>query len=421
MKLINLNIYGIQFFLLCLIPLALVFSRFFADFFVVIICILFIANKLIEKKNPFNNLFFKIFMLFWILISLRSLFSEDIYFSFRSSFTFIRFAILALAINDLIKNNSKRIYLLFLSIILSLLFVAIDGVYQFFNGRNIFGFEQITAGRVSGFFKDELILGSYISRLAPIFVGAYFYCKYLKLIKKNYDCFFFIVSIFLLFVVIISGERTSTAYIFITFFFSLFFFSIQKKYKILITLFTFFLLIFVFIKNETISNRYFIVFDQVGLKKLEYKKDSKIYFMSTDHHHHAIAAYKIFKENILFGSGAKMFRIICEKRYKEVSNSCTTHPHNLVMQFLSETGVLGFLFYFFSLLYVFFQMIKIIKKITLGAIADNYKARFFYLVAMLISLFPVLPSGNFFNNWIGIVSFLSLGMYLSTTKISSKC
>jgi hypothetical protein len=91
------------------------------------------------------------------------------------------------------------------------------------------------------------------------------------------------------------------------------------------------------------------------------------------------------------------------------------------MQFLSETGVLGFLFYFFSLLYVFFQMIKIIKKIILGTVADNYKARFFYLVAMLISLFPVLPSGNFFNNWIGIVSFLSLGMYLSTTKISSKC
>jgi hypothetical protein len=418
MKLVNLNIYSTQFFFLCLIPLALVFSRFFADFFVVIICVLFIAKSLIEKKNYFNNIFFKIFLLFWTLISLRSLFSEDIYFSFRSSFTFIRFAILALAINYLIKNNSKRIYLLFLTIILLLLLVAIDGVYQFFNGRNILGFEQITAGRVSGFFKDELILGSYISRLAPIFIGSYFYCKYLKLIKKNYDDLFLIVSIFLLFAVILSGERVSTVYIFITVFFSLFFFSIEKKYKILITLFTIFLLTFIFIKSKTISNRYFIIFDQVGFAKLENKEDQKIYFMSTDHHHHAIAAYKIFKENILFGSGAKMFRVICDKRYKDASNSCTTHPHNLIMQFLSETGIFGFLFYVFSLFYVLFQMIKIIKKIIIGPLADNYKAKFFYLVALLISLFPVLPSGNFFNNWIGIVSFLGLGMYLSTTKLT---
>jgi O-antigen ligase len=421
MKSINLNIYSVQFFLLCLIPLALVFSRFFADFFVVIICILFIANSLIEKKTYFNNIFFKIFLLFWIVISLRSLFSEDIYFSFKSSFTFIRFAILALAINYLIKSEPKRIYLLFLTVILSLLLVAIDGLYQFFNGRNIFGFEQITAGRVSGFFKDELILGSYISRLAPIFIGAYFYCKYLKLIKKNYDYIFFIVSIVLLFTVIISGERVSTVYIFITVFFSLFFFNIQKKYKILITLLTIFLLIFIFIKSKNISNRYLMIFDQLGLSKLEYKEDSKIYFMSSDHHHHAIAAYKIFKENILFGSGAKMFRVICDKRYKEVNNSCTTHPHNIVMQFLSETGFLGFLFYVFSLFYVLSQMIKIIKKKIIGSITDNYKARFFYLVALLISLFPVLPSGNFFNNWIAILSFLGLGMYLSTTKLSSKC
>jgi len=418
MKLINLNIYSAQFFFLCLIPLALVFSRFFADFFVVMICILFITKNLIEKRNYFNNIFFKIFLLFWILISLRSLFSEDIYFSFRSSFTFIRFAILALAINYLIKNDPKRIQLLFLTIILSLLLVAIDGVYQFFNGRNIFGFEQITAGRVSGLFKDELILGSYISRLTPIFLGAYFYCKYLKLIKKNYDNLFFIVSIFLLFVVILSGERVSTVYILITVFFSLFFFSIKKKYKFLIIFFTIILLIFVFIKSKTISNRYFIIFDQVGLTKLKKKEESKIYFMSTDHHHHVIAAYKIFKENILFGSGAKMFRVICDKRYKDASNSCTTHPHNLIMQFLSETGILGFLFYVFSLFYVLFQIIKIIKKKIIGPIADNYKAKFFYLVAMLISLFPVLPSGNFFNNWIGIVSFLGLGMYLSTKKIS---
>ena len=173
----KLNLCNIQFFFVCLIPIALVFSRFFADFFVVIICFLFFIQNIKEKKNYFNNIFFKIFIIFWLIISIRSLFSEDLYLSFKSSFTFVRFAIFALAINYLIKNDFKRIYILFIVISISLLLVVTDGSIQFFFGKNIFGYEQITPGRVSGFFKDELILGSYISRLAPILIGIYFYCK----------------------------------------------------------------------------------------------------------------------------------------------------------------------------------------------------------------------------------------------------
>jgi O-antigen ligase len=138
--------------------------------------------------------------------------------------------------------------------------------------------------------------------------------------------------------------------------------------------------------------------------------------MSSDHHQHAIAAYKIFKENILIGSGVKMFRVICEKRYKVRINSCTTHPHNLFMQFLSETGIVGTFFYVLSLSYVFFQIIKILKKKFSENGNDNMKGNFFYLIALLISLFPILPSGSFFNNWIGIVSFFSLSIFLSSKK-----
>ena len=29
-----------------------------------------------------------------------------------------------------------------------------------------------------------------------------------------------------------------------------------------------------------------------------------------------------------------------------------THPHNTIMQFLSETGIIGTIFYFVSLLYI---------------------------------------------------------------------
>ena len=47
-----------------------------------------------------------------------------------------------------------------------------------------------------------------------------------------------------------------------------------------------------------------------------------------------------------------MFRIICDKRYNINAFTCSTHPHNTIMQFLSETGIIGTIFYFVSLLYI---------------------------------------------------------------------
>jgi O-antigen ligase len=82
------------------------------------------------------------------------------------------------------------------------------------------------------------------------------------------------------------------------------------------------------------------------------------------------------------------------------------------MQFLSETGILGLIFYILTLFYVLFKMLKIFKLKIYNKIKDSHRCQFFFLIALLIALFPVLPSGSFFNNWIGIVSFLPAALYL---------
>ena len=46
---------------------------------------------------------------------------------------------------------------------------------EFFNGENIFGFKMSDI-RVSSFFGDELILGSFLSRLLPIMFALMFLC-----------------------------------------------------------------------------------------------------------------------------------------------------------------------------------------------------------------------------------------------------
>ena len=41
-----------------------------------------------------------------------------------------------------------------------------------------------------------------------------------------------------------------------------------------------------------------------------------------------------------------MFRVMCKKEEFQVGiKPCSTHPHNFYVQLLSETGVIGFSFY----------------------------------------------------------------------------
>ena len=49
-----------------------------------------------------------------------------------------------------------------------------DSIFQFFTGFNILGFE-IISDRVSSFFNDELILGSYLVRVMPIILWFMFF------------------------------------------------------------------------------------------------------------------------------------------------------------------------------------------------------------------------------------------------------
>ena len=45
---------------------------------------------------------------------------------------------------------------------------------------------------------------------------------------------------------------------------------------------------------------------------------------------------------------------------------------------------------------------------------SNYKISL--LIAFFVTLWPIVPSGNFFNNWLNILYFFPLGFYLEKIK-----
>ena len=77
----------------------------------------------------------------------------------------------------------------------------------------------------------------------------------------------------------------------------------------------------------------------------------------------------------------------------------TTHPHNFYAQMLAELGIIGFLTLLFFFLYITFLFIKIFifsfLEISNTLPTSQYVYCFYFM-----TLFPFLPSGNFFNNWL---------------------
>ena len=122
----------------------------------------------------------------------------------------------------------------------------------------------------------------------------------------------------------------------------------------------------------------------------------------------------MFKDNILTGIGPRMFRYTCGLEKYNIWEGCSTHPHNTYVQLLSETGIFGFIFVLLIFLYLFFYIIK-------HWVMKIYKKKFIFsdfqlclLSAVLISIWPFVPNGGFFNNWLNIIYFFPVGFYLGT-------
>ena len=97
----------ISIFCACLVPL-LVTGPFLPDLLLTILSLWFLYYLLRKKiYNIFRNSYFYVFIGFWLVCILSSLLSDEILFSLKSSFFYIRIAIFALLISYLIDLNKK--------------------------------------------------------------------------------------------------------------------------------------------------------------------------------------------------------------------------------------------------------------------------------------------------------------------------
>ena len=406
--------YTVPIILFSLLPFFLITGPFLSDLSVSFISLLFLIHCLREKNfSYFKNKYFYFFLIFWIYLLINSLINNFNLDSLKISFFYFRYGFFVIAIIALLEVENKFIKYFFYSIFFCFVALILDGFYQYFNGQNILGWKSSV--RTSSFFGEEKILGSYLSRLWPIFFGLS-----IVIIKKKNFLFSLVILIFILSeaLVFLSGDRSAFFYMNLS---ALFVILFSKKLAILrvyTLLGSVILLIIISYINPTAKERVFdLTLEQMNLNnKNDENKNSEYYIFSKTHTHHYISAYRMYLDNKILGVGVKNFRKFCKyEKYSKSILSCATHPHNTYIQILSEIGLIGFLFLITVLIYF---LIYMFKHLLLKIKGNSYFTDFEICILSGISMYlwPIIPTGNVFNNWLTIVMIINLPFLIWSRK-----
>ena len=424
----NNKIFNFLSWIVYLFPLSIIIGNFYSNFIVAVGSLTFFIYSIIKKREEFNNPFFKIFLIFWFLIVVRSLFTSEILFSFKSSFLFIRYALFCLLVKFLILNNKYFLKNFFKINVILLIFISIDALIQFYFGKNLFGkfASQIENNRISGVFGKELILGSFITKISFILFA-------INVIKKNHYYNFFLI-IFFFIVVFITGERASFFLFTVGIFYSFLFFR-EKKIYLYSLIAALILLTTIIINKDSIKKRMILqTFNQVYSEtNTNFNAPKKLFLFSEGHQILILSGLNMFYQNPFIGVGPNLYRFECEKeKYfisgknypnfvsgRDLINHCNTHPHNYYVQILSETGIIGAFFIFLALIKFTHHSIKILyDQVKKNIYISQYKI--FISSAVIINLWPFITTGNFFGSSAANLFWLPFGFFLATFNSPKK-
>ena len=175
------NLFLIDLLIISIIPF-LIWGPFLPDLIVSISALFFLYY--VSKNNKFYYFFNKpliIFFIFCFYCVLLSLFvAKDMMLSFESSLFYFRIGVFSCFIWYLIDQNKSILTYFYYALILCFSALVIDGYIQYFTGVDLSGF-KISGIRVSSFFGDELIMGSYLSRLFPLLFSLFIVKKKTKI------------------------------------------------------------------------------------------------------------------------------------------------------------------------------------------------------------------------------------------------
>ena len=192
--------------------------------------------------------------------------------------------------------------------------------------------------------------------------------------------------------VLITGERSTTIKVFVG---SLLFLSFLDYFKLrlrILFLVTFIGIFFIAINQSDYLKRRYVeqIYNLFFTSEIKAQQDLKFnkYFILYK------SGLSVFNKNPVFGVGNKNYRVeTChEDKHDKFNYHCSTHPHQIYIEFLSEHGIVGTLISLSVFFIIIFKILRIIidskNYIQIGA-----------FIYVLTNFLPMIPSGAFFSDF----------------------
>ena len=403
---LNNNLY---LYIIGLIPLFLLTGTLIAELSILLIISVFLYEVLKNKNfSYFNKKIFLLLLVIFGYLIFNFTISSDKDLSLSRAFGFIRFPLLIISIDYFLKKNEYKLDIIFNIWAITLIVVIFDLFFQSFFGYNLFGFESHWNNRLSGFMRDELKIAHWLIGFTMPTI-AFFSMKNKKFLPT------LIASIIFIVILLLINERSNALKgIFILFFILIFNNSLDFKKKVFFSILSFITIVTLVNFNQNIKQRFYTEIKSMtktGGTIKKNKNDIRFidYVKKSNYGPHFYAAIDIFKRNKLFGTGLKTFRIECANANVEPSmelRKCSTHPHQIYLEILSEAGIFGFLLFFYFFLNIIFRSMKVYLK--------NNDLVILSLCAFIVSqLLPFLPSGSFFTSFSAIIFWINISLIYS--------
>jgi O-antigen ligase len=389
-----------------LLPVSFILGKAILELNIILI-IFFFLKDIIDEKKSFklllrNKSFLPLFLL-WIYLNFNVLNSSNIDSNLIRGLFFFKNILLVFAFIYYLKLKSFRNKIInYWTVIL--LIVSFDIYFEFIFGKNILGFESpMKNERIMSFFKDELIVGSFLATFLFIIFGKFY--------DSNKTFLSFILFLVISIAIFLTGERSITLKLLVSIILIIVFVLKSPKLKILIMLLSCFLILFM-LKNENLNYRYKNTFLEIQNNF----QNKNIYegLLHIKYLNQAFFSYEILKENYLFGVGTKNYFKACinlkntseNERIKEKTFKCFVHPHQTYYEFISEHGIIGTIIILLSIIMLFYN--KDVSRID----DENKRKLFIFKIYIILSLLPVIPTGSFFSSLNLFQFFLNYAFYL---------
>lgn len=414
-------------FFIYIFPICYLFKNSLINLNIFIICVLGI---IVHQKNLFKikenkNIYFLflIFFLYLIIISFYSyIYHQEINSinieHFLKSIYFLRYFLLILVLSSTIHKNNFNIKYFLVSASIASLILVFDIIISFSLNNALI--EKNLINNFSIILGEEMIGGNFLQKFSLFFLIslALFRKQIFFLKKESLFIFYFILFTILIFISILLTQNRIPLIIYTASIVILMIFQKKfRKYLIFFLTFSFISILLILdysprlksLYSSFVGNTKSIILNapelfytgKVSNKDLNFGSGHLITFNS---------GVQLWKKNKIFGQGIKSFRLNCTVDYKY--NVCTTHPHNYLIEILTDTGLIGFALFYLGI----FLMLKNYLNIFIQNTKNYFNIYNIVFIVILFEFFPIRSTGSFFSTYNASYIFFMLPFLLKTKQ-----